>query len=119
MRYRLLASVEFGGDTPTAVFDDVLVEYSVTWGAPERGPSYASGGQPADPDEISDARIVSIDGTPWANYARDYTPIMAAHTADAILDAIVDTQFDAMIEAAQEAHAEAESFRRERAREYA
>jgi hypothetical protein len=35
----------------------VMVEYSYLPGAPEQGPSYASGGQPADPPEID---IVNI-----------------------------------------------------------
>ncbi len=30
----------------------VMVEYTYLPGAPEQGPSYASGGQPADPPEI-------------------------------------------------------------------
>ena len=34
--------------------DEILmcVEYTYTPGAPEQGPSYASGGQPADPPEV-------------------------------------------------------------------
>ena len=30
----------------------VSIGYRVTWGAPETGPTYSCGGQPADPDEI-------------------------------------------------------------------
>jgi hypothetical protein len=43
-------------------FWDVEVTYSVTWGAPETPPAYAHGGLPADPDEIDDLRLRSIDG---------------------------------------------------------
>lgn len=37
------------------------VSFSVTWGAPETGPSYACGGTPADPDEITDLRVELVD----------------------------------------------------------
>jgi hypothetical protein len=41
---------------------DVEIGLSGTFcpGAPEQGPSYASGGQPADPDEIADMEITSV-----------------------------------------------------------
>ncbi len=41
---------------------EVEFSYSVLWGAPEQGQSYASGGQPADPDEIDDIRVERVNG---------------------------------------------------------
>jgi hypothetical protein len=45
----------------------------VTFGAPEQGPSFASGGQPADPDEVDDIRCEAIDGkrSHWSDYQTD------------------------------------------------
>lgn len=42
--------------------DEIEVEITFTFlrGAPERGPSYASGGQPADPDEIELVSAVPV-----------------------------------------------------------
>ncbi len=40
----------------------VLVDYTVTsWGAPETGPSYASGGEPAEPPEFEIDKIVAAE----------------------------------------------------------
>lgn len=49
-------------DVPAVDEVEVTVCYVVIWGAPERGPSYASGGQPADPDEIYDITVTHING---------------------------------------------------------
>jgi hypothetical protein len=62
-RYTYALELSWGGDTPTAEME-VEVSYTVTWGAPEQGPSYASGGQPADPDEIDDIRLEKVEGKP-------------------------------------------------------
>lgn len=41
---------------------ELLVEYTVTsWGAPESGPSYSSGGEPAEPPEIEIDKIYVDD----------------------------------------------------------
>lgn len=47
--------------------DEIEVEIAFTYlkGAPEQGPSYASGGQPADPDEID---LVSATPTQDGKY---------------------------------------------------
>ena len=37
---------------------EVEITYTFTPGAPEQGPTYSSGGQPADPDEVE---FVSVD----------------------------------------------------------
>ncbi|CAB4165118.1 hypothetical protein UFOVP833_28 [uncultured Caudovirales phage] len=36
---------------------EVEITYTFTPGAPEQGPSYSSGGQPADPDEVELIRV--------------------------------------------------------------
>lgn len=43
--------------------DDVEVEITFTFlrGAPERGPTYASGGQPADPDDVGLVSVRTIN----------------------------------------------------------
>lgn len=64
IRCKMERTLSWGGDTPTGEAE-VCWTYAVTFGAPARGPSYASGGQPADPDEVDDIRIVSVDGKPW------------------------------------------------------
>jgi hypothetical protein len=63
-RYHYACTLSWGGDEPTAELE-IECSYTVAWGAPEKGPSYGSGGQPADPDEIDDIKIVSVDGKPW------------------------------------------------------
>jgi hypothetical protein len=62
-RYTYTAELSWGGDVPTAEHE-VTVSYTVLFGAPEQGPSYASGGQPADPDEIDDIRLELVNGKP-------------------------------------------------------
>ena len=53
--YSIATNCPFGYDGTL-----VVVVYTVSWGAPEQGPSYASGGQPADPDEVELVRV-----EPW------------------------------------------------------
>lgn len=62
-RHTYTTTLNWGGDTPTAEVE-VTVSYLVCWGTPEQGPSYASGGQPADPDEIDDIRLDLVEGKP-------------------------------------------------------
>lgn len=55
---------------------DVEVEITFTFlkGAPEQGPSYASGGQPADPDEIefvSAKAVLGLAGSPYPLLAQN------------------------------------------------
>ena len=65
-RHAHTLSLSLGGDQPTWE-GEATVSYAVSWGYPEQGPSYASGGQPADPDEIDDIRVTHIDGEPVAH----------------------------------------------------
>jgi hypothetical protein len=46
-KHKMLAICPFGLDGI-----QVTIAYTFTKGAPEQGPNYASGGQPADPDEV-------------------------------------------------------------------
>jgi hypothetical protein len=41
---------------------EIEIEYSFTPGCPEQGPSYASGGEPASPDEIGFISAKLVDG---------------------------------------------------------
>lgn len=43
-------------------------------GCPEQGPSYASGGQPAEPDSMEDVEVTSLVAT---RYRGGYTPVSA------------------------------------------
>lgn len=55
---------------------EIFVEYTVTsWGAPESGPSYASGGEPAEPPEIEidkiwvdDREVPYLHPHPWFKF---------------------------------------------------
>ena len=62
--HQYAATLSWGGDTPTAELEVECV-FTVAWGRPARGPSYASGGEPADPDEITDIKILTVNGKPW------------------------------------------------------
>ena len=53
----------WGGDEPTAEIE-VEVEFDVDWGRPATGPTYACGGEPAEPAEITNIRVVLVDGKP-------------------------------------------------------
>ena len=61
MPYTHTLSLSIGGDEPIWEGEATVI-YRVLWGAPEQGPSYDSGGQPADPDEFDDIRVTHIDG---------------------------------------------------------
>lgn len=93
-------TLAWGGDTPTAELE-VEWSYTVRWGAPARGPSYASGGEPADPDEIEDIRILTVDDKPWpvdlfGGYQTE------RENFDTLENKIVDEFWDEMIESAIE-----------------
>lgn len=68
-------------------------EYEITFeyrkGAPEQGPSYASGGQPADPDEIE---FVSI--TPGAGDQGGFSDIAQRWLEDEARDWLETDGFD-------------------------
>jgi len=55
---------------------EVEVELSGTFlpGCPEQGPTYASGGQPAEPDSMEDVEVRSLVAT---RYRGGYTPVSA------------------------------------------
>jgi hypothetical protein len=103
-RYTFAACLTWGGDIQTGEAD-VECSYTVAWGRPARGPSYASGGEPADPDEIGDVQILTVNGKPWpvdltgGNYMSD----AAQH--DMLAEKLVDECWDEMIENAIEAAA--------------
>jgi hypothetical protein len=59
--YSADVSLSLGGDPPEWE-GEVTVCYQVSWGAPERAPSYSHGGLPADPDQVDDITVTHIDG---------------------------------------------------------
>lgn len=112
-RHHYAASLSWGGDTPTAELE-VEVSYTVAWGAPEQGPSYASGGQPADPDEIDDIQVEKING--------ELPKVFSLHMPlreclNAITGKLIDEHSDAMIDAARETEAAREDDASEHQRE--
>lgn len=48
------------GDPDLGAEVEVEITFSFLQGAPEQGPSYASGGQPADPDEVELVKAVRL-----------------------------------------------------------
>lgn len=99
-RLTYTASFSVGGDTPTWE-GEVEFSYTVTFGAPEQGPSFASGGQPADPDEVDDIRCEKIDGNPagWSDYESD------AEVGLSMIERLTDDDLAAMIAEAYEQRA--------------
>lgn len=69
-RYTYVCTLSWGGDEPTAEVE-VEVSYTLTPGCPEQGPSYASGGQPAEYPAIDDIRLEKVEGKPrpWGMYS--------------------------------------------------
>lgn len=70
-RYTYSTCLSFGTDGEADYREvDVEVSFKVCWGAPERGPTYACGGTPADPDEIDDIRLEKVNDKPrpWGMY---------------------------------------------------
>lgn len=62
-RYSYATTLEYStGEVPEVDEVEVEVSYTVTWGRPETPPAYDHGGLPADPDEIDDITLISIDG---------------------------------------------------------
>lgn len=97
----------------TDVEIDVTVSFAVSWGAPERGPSYACGGTPADPDEISDITLLEVGGKPrpWGwNYWSD------GHFSDLVPERLFASEhhLERMLEQAAEARADLEDAIQER-----
>ena len=73
------------GDPDLGAEADLRITYTFIKGAPEQGPTYASGGQPADPDEIEFVSCVQmIDGKEHP------TSGMFGHLEQSSLDAIAE-----------------------------
>lgn len=91
-RYTYATTLTYStGDVPEADEVDVEVSYTVTWGRPETPPAYDHGGLPADPDEIDDIKLLSIDGVGGP---------FDQHSEAAILQAIAQNHGAAMLEEA-------------------
>lgn len=102
-RYTHTLSLSLGGDEPTWE-GEVDVIYTVTWGAPGTGPTYACGGTPPDPDEVEVQEIGFP--TDWA--ATQSMPALIEFT-DRLIDKIhgSDALLDELLQAAAEDEAAA------------
>jgi hypothetical protein len=67
------------GIDPETFYPEVEIEFAYTPGCPETGPSYASGGEPASPDEIEvhSVRVIKDEGIDmppewWCERAQDW-----------------------------------------------
>lgn len=100
-RYHYAASLSWGGDIPTAELE-VEVSYEVTWGRPAQTYGPPERCYPADPDEIDDIRVETIDGVATDEWLRTACEYMPGETVRAITDKLEMDHYDAMLEAAGE-----------------
>jgi hypothetical protein len=70
-QHKMIAVIPHGDPDIGAEVECEIV-FSFFKGAPEQGPSYASGGQPADPDEIELVRVRPIIGGKPSEYGGAY-----------------------------------------------
>ena len=98
-RYTYTATLAWGGDIQTGEAE-VTATYAVEWGAPAQGPSYASGGQPADPTCVVDVTITHIEDTPWADAEYLSFGMTREEAHSLLVDKLLSEHEDDMIEAA-------------------
>jgi hypothetical protein len=69
-RYTYETNIEVSSGDDCGPDFDVKVSFVVIPGEPETGPSYACGGAPANPAEIDDIRLETVNGKPrpWGMY---------------------------------------------------
>jgi len=83
---------------------EVEFSYVVRWGAPERGPTYACGGTPADPAGVDDIRLEKVEGKPRP-WGHDW--LTDAEYEDHLVNQLGDRDYDRMLtEAAEQAAAD-------------
>lgn len=107
--YRYTTTLAFStGDVPEADEVEIEVSFTVAWGSPETPPTYSHGGLPADPDEVNDITLLSVDGVGGP---------FDQHDEAAILQTIAMNHTEAMLEAANDREAywadDAADYRRE------
>lgn len=91
-RYTYATTLAYStGDIPETDEVEVEVSYTVTWGSPETPPAYSHGGLPADPDEVNDITLLSVDGVGGP---------FDQHDEAAILQEIAQNHVAAMLEEA-------------------
>lgn len=96
-RYTYATTLAYStGDVPEVDEVEVEVSYTVTWGAPETPPAYDHGGLPADPDEINDLTLITIDGVGGP---------FDQHDEAAILQEIAQNHADNMLQEARDCEA--------------
>jgi len=78
------------GDPDIGAEVECEIVFSFLKGAPEQGPSYARGGQPADPDEIELVRVRPIIGGKPSEYGGAYAD-MEQSSLEALAEAWLDS----------------------------
>lgn len=91
--YKTTPSLSIGGDVPTWE-GEATVEFDISWGRPAKLYGAPENCYPADPDEVTDVRLLAIDGKPgpWGDWISD-----SKHIEQNILDHISE---DDLIQAA-------------------
>jgi hypothetical protein len=88
-RYTYATTLAYStGEVPEVDEVEVEVSFTVTWGRPETPPAYDHGGLPADPDEINNLTLLSIDGVGGP---------FDQHSEAAILQEIAQNHTEAML----------------------
>lgn len=93
------------GDVPEADEVEIEVSFTVAWGSPETPPTYSHGGLPADPDEVNDITLLSVDGVGGP---------FDQHDEAAILQTLAMNHTEAMLNEASEIEGDREDEARER-----
>lgn len=115
-RYTYAACLTWGGDIQTGEAE-VECSYTVSWGRPATGPTYDSGGDPADPDEIDGVRILTVDGKPWP-VDMSYGYQTPAQDHEMLVDKLLSDHYDEMLSEAVETDADQQSYAREMERDW-
>ena len=92
---------------------DLVIGFNFTPGAPEQGPSYASGGQPEEPPEvgITSVRVFDEQKRERTGIAAAIRPLVEAD--EAILESLIETAAEDDVAAREEAAERRAEMRRE------
>lgn len=95
-RYTYEGCLCWGGDIQTGEVD-IVATYAVERGYP------ATREDPGEGDAVVDIEVVSVNGTPWADY-QGWTGLglTKADALDELVEKLTDQRFDEMIEQADE-----------------
>lgn len=96
-RYTYATTINFGGDTPTAELE-VEFSFTVVWGCPAQTYGPPEKCWPADPDEVDDIQVISVEGkrSGWSKHESD------ADFAETLINRLSERDRVAMLEEAAE-----------------